>query len=139
MVGAGGHAVAATETPGIYLTHNPGFMVVIRGHGRAYRHARRMAVVVLAVALHARHRDITDILVRKRPVVAYLKNPDPVDAVKLPGLIGFKRHVVFRVAGHHAGPAPGTLVKVNDHAVPPDFFMLFVFRHLRLFFKSVHG
>jgi hypothetical protein len=76
-------------------------------------------------AVHARPWEITDLCVGKFFAICDFKQLHPGDTALFVRFICSNGDVVFLGAGDHTGPAPGTFVQVDDHAIPVSLGMFF--------------
>ena len=123
MIRTGRHTIPASKTSCINLTDDSGFFAVIGRCCRADRYTGRMTVISLSATMHAGSGQIADIRIRKGLPVCQLVNTHPCNAVQLIGFILFKRNIVFRHAGHHAGAATGAQIQIDNHPVLFGFLM----------------
>jgi hypothetical protein len=87
------------------------------------------------VAMHARPGKIRDLCIRESFAIGDLKKLHPGNAALLVRFVRPDGYIVFGRAGHHACPAPGTLVKIDDHPIFMlalfDFHLLPLEKHLK--------
>src|ERR1035438_2272561 len=126
VVGAGGHAVAATEAALGHLADDPGGGVDIHRLLRAHADARGILAAVLA-----EDGDEGGAAVCAFDAVIDLEDADPGEAGAIGGGSGGGGHVVLDGAGHHAGAATVAAIDVDGHAVAGRR-SLFVFGDHRL-------
>ena len=114
MIGAGTHAVPASETPGVNLADDSGLIVVVGCRCRADRYAGRMSVRPFTVLTGS--GQIADIRFRIRLAVGQFIHAHPCNAFELVGFVFPEGHIIFCHAGDHTGAAPGAQIQINDHS-----------------------
>src|ERR1035441_3560505 len=126
VVGAGGHAIAATEAALGHLADDAGGGVDIHRLLRADADARGILAAMLA-----EDGDEGGAALRAFGAIIDLEDADPGETGAIGGGSGGWRDVVLDGAGYHAGAAPVAAVDVDGHAVAGRR-SLFVFGDHRL-------